>query len=55
MEDIINIFIRQKGSNNMRIAVCDDEVFMAQILEEKRFRLVQQLCLLRFILASKER
>ena len=33
--DIINIFIRQKGSDNMRIAICDDEVSMVQILEEK--------------------
>ena len=33
--DIINIFIRQKGSGKMQIAICDDEVSMVQILEEK--------------------
>ena len=35
MSDIINIFIRQKGSGKMQIAICDDEVSMVQILEEK--------------------
>lgn len=33
--DIINIFIRQKGSGKMQIAICDDEVSMVQILEER--------------------
>ena len=40
LSDIINIFIRQKGSDNMRIAICDDEVSMVQILEEKMKKVI---------------
>ena len=35
LSDIIAINICKQGSDNMRIAICDDEVFMVQILEEK--------------------
>ena len=35
LSDIIAINICKQGSDNMRIAICDDEVSMVQILEEK--------------------
>ena len=35
LSDIIAINICKQGSDNMQIAICDDEVFMVQILEEK--------------------
>ena len=35
LSDIIAINICKQGSDNMRIAICDDEVYMVQILEEK--------------------
>ena len=35
LSDIIAINICKQGSDNMQIAICDDEVSMVQILEEK--------------------
>ena len=41
LSDIIAINICKQGSDNMRIAICDDEVSMVQILEEKIKKLLQ--------------
>ena len=35
LSDIIAINICKQGSDNMQIAICDDEVSMVQILEKK--------------------
>ena len=35
LSDIIAINICKQGSDNMQIAICDDEVSMVQILEER--------------------
>ena len=39
LSDIIAINICKQGSDNIRIAICDDEVSMVQILEKKMKRL----------------
>ena len=49
LSDIIAINICKQGSDNMRIAICDDEVSMVQILEEKIKKLLPDVVIDKYL------
>ena len=49
LSDIIAINIGKQGSDSMRIAICDDEVSMVPILEEKIKKLLPDVVIDKYL------
>ena len=54
LSDIIAINICKQGSDNMRIAICDDEVSMVQILEEKIKKLLPDAVIDKYLMVQTD-
>ena len=54
LSDIIAINICKQGSDNMRIAICDDEVSMVQILEEKIKKLLPDTVIDKYLMVQTD-